>query len=91
MGMDEEVARLHTLLDHYRGTCDICGREGVLLDFALEFDSYAYENYLDRRCWVDPQECQRVAYERWHVGHAERSAAAQRGWETRRRLRAMRD
>lgn len=48
--LDAATARL----DHYRGTCQRCGRDGVLLDFIAEYDG------MESICLEDREECDRL-------------------------------
>jgi hypothetical protein len=79
----DEITRLAALLDHYRGTCDDCGRENVLLE--ADADGYYYEGEPRTfTCWQDPEECRRIVEERQEAERAKHSEAAKRGWEERR-------
>lgn len=51
-------AEYEALLDNYRGRCDGCGREPVLLEFIGTYDG------LETRCLLDRAECDRLAGER---------------------------
>jgi hypothetical protein len=82
----DELAELRALLDHYRGRCDVCGRENVLLD--QEIDGVYEDKYLVRYCWVDPDECARVAEQRRWPDRQKHREAALRGWATRRQRAA---
>lgn len=73
---------LEALLENYRGTCDECGRENVLLE--AHADSYNYEPELYHACWTDPEECARIVRGRAEAAASKRQEAARRGWETRR-------
>lgn len=50
----ERIAQLEALLDHYRGTCQRCGRDGVLLDFIAEYDG------MESICLEDQETCARL-------------------------------
>lgn len=59
--MDEftrRVAELEALLDNYRGTCQDCGRDGVLLEFSGTYDG------METVCLLDREECERLKTER---------------------------
>lgn len=54
MSDKERIQELETLLDHYRGQCQRCEREGVLLDFVSTYDE------VEQVCLQDREECQRL-------------------------------
>lgn len=54
MSDKERIAELEALLDHYRGQCQECGRDGVLLDFVSGYDG------TEQVCLLDREECQRL-------------------------------
>lgn len=49
-----EIDRLSALLEHYRGTCDECGREGVLVD------GFGLNTSYTTVCAFDREECARL-------------------------------
>lgn len=52
-----EAAEYEKLLDNYRGRCQECGREPVLLDFQSDYDG------MRQVCLLDREECERLASE----------------------------
>ena len=50
----KRIAELEALLDHYRGQCQECGRDGVLLDFISGYDG------MEQVCLLDQEGCQRL-------------------------------
>lgn len=65
----ERITQLEALLDHYRGQCQECGREGVLLEFISGYDGMA------QVCLLDQEECQRL--------HEEQAARANEAFRAR--------
>lgn len=65
----KRVAELEALLNHYRGMCQECGREGVLLDFISGYDG------MEQVCLLDQEGCQRL--------HEEQAARANEEFQAR--------
>lgn len=54
----QRVTDLEALLDNYRGTCQDCGRAGVLLDYSSDYDG------MREVCLQDREGCERLHSER---------------------------